>query len=405
MKKFKPIILGTDKNAYSMAKSFHQAYGVRCLALGKKRMYPTRYSRIVTVEVFPNFDSDEVFLQTLLKIGKDYCQKYEKLILISCGDSYTELLVRHKDELLQYFVVPYINQALHEKLENKDNFYQMCEKHQLDYPKTFVCRFEDYKALPKNFQFPVAVKAADSIRYLEVEFPGRKKAYKASSQKELEDIVDRIFSAGYRGNIIIQDYIPGDDSAGWVLNTYSDANGKVKMMCLGDVVLEHYGPYEIGNYAAIISSYNKELYDKFKDFLEKIGYVGFAHFDLKYDSRDGKYKLFEINLRQGRSYYVTGAGCNMGRLVVDEYVYQKKQPLIYCDKNWLWLDVPKSVLLKYANPLYHKQIKELLKKGKYGYTLFYWQDFSPPRLALVLKLHNINKKMFRLYFNKRGLFG
>ena len=37
-----------------------------------------------------------------------------------------------------------------------------------------------------------------------------------------------------------------------VLNAYVDQNGKVRMMCLGRVILEDYTPILIGNYVGII---------------------------------------------------------------------------------------------------------------------------------------------------------
>ncbi len=401
MKEFKPILLGTDKNAYSMAKAFYEEYQIKPLALGKKKLYPTKFSRIVDVKIFDDFDTSSVFLKEILKIGQELKKSYQKLILISCGDNYTELIVKHKKELEKLFIVPYIDENLQKKLEDKDKFYQICDKYNLEYPKTYVCNIKNKDKLP-TFKFPLVVKAADSINYLRLTFKGKEKAYFVNNQAELKQVITQIFQAGYQGNLIIQDYIPGDDSASFVLTTYSDAKGKVKMMCLGDVMLEHYGPYEIGNYAVIIASYNQELYNQFQNFLEKIGYIGYAHFDLKYDCRDQKYKLFEINLRQGRSYYVTGSGNNLAKLVVDEYVYNKNNKIVYSQNEWLWLDVPKKVLFKYVNNNYHLKLKTLIANKKYGYTLFYYRDFWPWRLLIVLKLHNINFKAYELYFKKRN---
>ena len=51
------------------------------------------------------------------------------------------------------------------------------------------------------------------------------------------------------------------------------------MMCLGRCILEEHTPYGIGNYRAIISEGNKEIYEKIKNFLEDIKYVGFSNFD------------------------------------------------------------------------------------------------------------------------------
>ena len=58
--------------------------------------------------------------------------------------------------------------------------------------------------------------------------------------------------------------------------------------------------------------------------LEDLHFVGYSNFDVKYDERDGSFKFFDFNTRQGRSnYYVTNSGFNVAKYVVDEYVFNR----------------------------------------------------------------------------------
>ena len=59
--------------------------------------------------------------------------------------------------------------------------------------------------------------------------------------------------------MIIQDFIPGDDSYMRVLTNYSDRNGKVKLMCMGHVLLEEHTPHGIGNHAVILTEHDEAL--------------------------------------------------------------------------------------------------------------------------------------------------
>lgn len=393
---FTSIILGTDINAYGVARSLHEAYGVHSHAYGVKPLRFTRASKIVDVEVHEDFDTDEGFLCTLKKVAERF-QDEKPLLLTSCSDGYTALIAKHKKALEEDFVFNYIDYDLQQKLENKIDFYAICEEYGLDYPATKIISKETKDNLDLGFTFPVGLKANDSIEFVHMHFEGKKKFYKIDDAAELKRVVNLIYDAGYSGDLIVQDFIPGNSSAMFVLNAYVDSRGEVTMMCLGKCLLDECLPYEIGNYNALLTIGDDALYDQYTRFLKAIGYRGFANFDLKYDVRDQKYKVFEINIRQGRSsFYMTAGGCNFMRYPVEDLIENKALAAHYHDERGLWLFVDPSVLRKYGSKEDKELIETYLKKG-YKFTQWYEKDRSLPRYLDYMRRRLSTRKYYPQY--------
>lgn len=413
---FTPILLGSDINVYGMARSFNEEYGIKVKALADSQLAPTRYSKIVSVELHQGFSEDPTFMEVMRDQMKIYQDHQEPVILIACGDGYAELLSKHKEELEATFIVPYIDYDLLKKLISKEGFYQIAEEYGLPYPKTKIVTVADYQAenyLKLPFDYPIELKPEDPVSWLDVHFEGRKKAFTIHNETELKDIISKIYSNGYKADLILQDFIPGDDSNMRVLNAYVDKNHHVKMMCLGHPLLEDPTPQAIGNYMAILPEYDEKLYEQVESFLEKLNYVGMANFDIKYDNRDGKYKFFEINLRQGRSsFYVTLNGYNLAKWYVDDYVtdsLQEKEP-VYGNKlksqHTLWLGIPVKVFKQYATNNDAKRLaEELIHEGRYGTTVFYEKDRNFKRwLLLKYMFHNYIGRYQKYYQVNKGQF-
>ncbi|WEV36866.1 carboxylate--amine ligase [Lactobacillus sp. ESL0677] len=413
---FTPILLGSDINVYGMARSFNQAYGIKVKALADSQLAATRYSKIIEVELHQGFSEDPTFMTVMREQMKIYQDHQEPVILIACGDGYAELLAKHKDELQDVFVVPYIDYDLLEKLISKEGFYQIAEEYGLPYPKTKIITKADFQAenyLQLPFDYPVELKPEDPVSWLDVHFEGRKKAFTIHDETELTDIVGKIYGNGYEADLILQDFIPGDDSNMRVLNAYVDKDHHVKMMCMGHPLLEDPTPQSIGNYMAILPEYNEKLYEQVEAFLEKLNYTGMANFDIKYDERDGQYKFFEINLRQGRSsFYVTLNGYNLAKWYVDDYVNDnlKEKSTVYGNKlkskHVLWLGVPVKIFKEYAYDNEAKEAaEELIHEGRYGTTVFYDKDRNFKRwLLMKYMFHNYYDRYKKFYQINKGQF-
>lgn len=397
VKDFFPIVLGTDINTYNMCASFHEEYGIKPIVVGKVPFGFLKYTTIVEeLYIYENLTkSSKNFVDYLIKIAKKEMKKAKKLILVGTSDLYVNLIIKNKEKLEKYYIFNYIDEKLFSSLYSKKNFYKLCKEYDIDIPITYFHSLAESNKFEKDIEFPVILKPSSGVEYYKNSFEDMEKVYKLNSYKEINKILDIIRESGYRSDIIIQNYIPGDDNYMWDSVYYGNKNGKAELITFAQVVLQEHTKTAIGNYTALIVRHNKEFMEKLVNFMEDIGYVGFGNFDIKYDYRDKKFKLFEVNIRQGRSsYYITQCGHNMARYFVDDLIYDKNKNLTYLDDKFLFTVVPKIVLKKFVkNEEIKDEINTLIKTGNYGNPLFYKNDYSIKRkLYLFLRQINYYKK-------------
>lgn len=394
--KFLPIIVGTDINAYNMAISFHEEYGIQPVLVGKGVLPFTNLSTIPrAIEYDKKLADPSQFAKILINVAKKYEREAGKLILVGTNDLYVRLIIENRAILKDYFVFNYIEEDLMNELQYKANFYKLCTEHGIDIPATYFYDCTSTTPFKGELLYPAIVKPSNGIEYTSNPFEGQQKVFKVQTEDELQRVISMIRASGYRDQLIIQDYIPGEDTAMWDSVVYVSSKGESQLVSFAQVVLQEHTVTAIGNYTALITRYNEALMEKLRTFLEAVGYRGFANFDLKFDERDGKFKVFEVNIRQGRSsYYITAMGHNMARYFVDDLIENIDKPCAYLKGDVLFSVVPKIVLKKFvSDPVVKEDISRLIREKKLVNPLFYKKDKHFKRkLYLAARQVNYYKK-------------
>ena len=398
---FHVLLLGSDANAYYMARCFHEIYNKKVDLMNSQLLGVTRYSNIINFISSPVFTNGDIFVESLNAYAKK--STFERVVLIATNDKYVRLIVENKDKLDSKFVFNYPSHEIVNNLLIKDKFYQTYSDN-LDVPKTFVYPCDEnsinHISDKNDFAYPVILKPSNGVEYNKHPFPGMRKVYKVQPFESLKEIVREIKNSGYAGNLIVQEFIPGDDCALYDAVFYCGTDKKVQLMTFAQIGLQERTPTGVGNCTVLVNGfdehgYKEEIIYKMKDFLEKIGYQGFAEFDLKYDSRDGKYKILEINPRQARSsYYLSACGHNLIQSLVEDLIEHKTKQCVLVRDEMVLSFVPVSVMQKYitSKPLLQK-IQTLMKEGKFVRPLHYKKDMSLSRkMYLFLKDINYIKK-------------
>lgn len=385
---FTLLIIGADTNAYYMARCFHELTGKKAYSLAKNPIWFTSVSSIIIPKYNDKLREEKVFLEELDNFYKEH--KNEKILLVAASENYIELISKNKDKLKDKFYFNYADISIIETLSNKELFYKkFMDNGIIDLPKTLYLDLSKSSDIKVDFTYPIIVKAANVVAYRKLIFSGQNKIYKVKNHEELIKIIDIIKKGGYNDTLIVQEYIPGDDSHLFDSVIYSDTTGKVKRVTLAQIGLQEHKEDLVGNAAILINGYNefkdKNICERITKLAEKIGITGFAEFDLKYDERINDFRLLEINPRQGRSsYYLTSLGCNLVETLKKDLIDHEKMEYQKLDKEVMLSFVPKKIIEKYVvNPKYREKALSLYKK--HINPIKYNKDKSLKRLMLLYK--------------------
>lgn len=390
---FKPVILGIDVGAYSVARCFYEHYNIKSIIVGKYRYWMTNYSKITDVLTVDDMTEDKL-INFLINLKSDY--KDTKLLLFGCSEDYVEIIIRNKKILEDYYVIPMIDYDTLVKVSSKEGFYDVCERAGINYPKTLVVDKNNYRNVDIPFKMPIVGKVSNKAEYQRIKFEGKQKVFIFNSREEYLDAMDRCFSSGYSDSVVIQEFVKGNDSNMRVLTCFANQDSDVIFSSVGQVLLEEKGPDVTGNYAAIYNINDEKIVDAARKFIKETKYVGYANFDIKYDDDTKDFYFFEVNVRLGRSNFYMGAGnTNYLEPLVDTFIYNNPKDEYKQVGSELYRIVPFLVIRKY---LKDKDLLRKVKLLKRNNPLDYNKDFSFKRKYYIVGalLNHIRK--FRKYY-------
>jgi len=254
----------------------------------------------------------------------------EQAVLIpSADDAALWLADIPQSDLGQRFRVSSSSRATLEILEDKTNFAEFLRGTNIPHPRTFYIESEaDIDAVPYEDLDSTFIKPANSQKFSDVTGV---KALRVSSKDELRRVWEKLHAQGFK--LMAQEYVPGPPSNHYFVDGFRDRHGNLTGLFARRRIRIH--PPDFGNSSYCVSiplDEVPEAIESMVELLSKVDYRGIFSAEFKKDSRDGKFRILEVNTRAWT--YVEFAGrCGVN---VCEMAYQDalELPVTVAPKNY-----------------------------------------------------------------------
>jgi len=234
------------------------------------------------------------FLDGLLQVGR---RLGRPAILIPTSDETAEFVVDQAAALSRQFIFPTNSAEMIGRLVSKKGMYELALKHDIPTPVTlFPNSLADVEAFLPKIVFPVMLKGIYGNR---LQTRSQKKMVIVHSSEELIENY-KAMEDPELPNLMLQEYIPGDDDQIYIFNGYFDRRSRCLAGFTGHKIRQF--PVHVGCASLGVCRWNEEVAKTTIRFMEAVGYQGILDIGYRFDPRDGRYKVLDVNPRVGQAF-------------------------------------------------------------------------------------------------------
>ncbi|MER5509481.1 ATP-grasp domain-containing protein [Streptomyces sp. NPDC002766] len=270
--------------------------GVPMYAITEDPYTPAASSRYLKKSfVWPTTGTEDPdhLVEGLLRIGRRIGRP---AVLVPTDEEAAVLIAEHQDVLAGRFLFPRVDPVLPRRLASKQGLHELCVEHGIPSPTAaFPQSYDDIVAFAEKARFPVVAKNREA--FLRRTRPAVNGTTRIATR---EGLLRLARDWGERPGVILQEYLPREDAEDWIVHAYFDRNSTPLAMFTG-VKVRSWPPHA-GMTANAYVVDNPELADIAARFIKQIGFSGIIDLDLRFDRRDGQYKLLDFNPRMGAQF-------------------------------------------------------------------------------------------------------
>src|SRR5262249_21875357 len=110
---------------------------------------------------------------------------------------------------------------------------------------------------------------------------------------------DRMHAPGH-ADLMLQEYIPGGVETQWMFNGYFDEESECRFGITGRKLRQNTAYTGMSSCAVCATNEDGEALTR--RFMKAVGYRGILDIGYRYDARDGRYKVLDVNPRLGATF-------------------------------------------------------------------------------------------------------